>query len=174
MFHQPNGWFCWWCPKSILKFHQSHQSMSVISSQVPLQSRGVCVTASCLFLWFVSYITIYVCVCVCVWVFRVCVHTIESLLKYLDSVCSCGTIYHVSWLAGWGKHKSSPPPCRIQQWANCPNIQDLWGAKHPGVLEHITYARFGRNCNAGISCANVAERMWTQDTSKLWLNQGWC
>lgn len=37
---------------------------------------------------------------VCVCVFTVWLHMIEGLLKYLDLVCSCGTIYHVSGLAG--------------------------------------------------------------------------
>lgn len=82
-----------------------------------------------------------VCVCVHVCVFTVCRHMIESLLKYLDSVCSCGTIYHVSRLAGWGRHISFLPPFRMWHWANCPNIQDLWGVKHPIALQHITYAR---------------------------------
>lgn len=30
------------------------------------------------------------------------------------------------------KHSTqiSPPPCRMQWWATCPNIQDLWGVKY--------------------------------------------
>lgn len=63
---------------------------------------------SFLLLWCVSYIA----ECFCVCVFWACVHMIVSLLMYLDSVCSCGTIYHVSWLPGWGNttHKSPSLP----------------------------------------------------------------
>lgn len=66
---------------------------------------------------------------------------IEGLLKYLDLVCSCGTIYQVSGIAGGGRHKSFAPPSRMQYWANCLNIQDLWGVKHLRALQRITYAK---------------------------------
>lgn len=119
MSHEPNGWFCWWCPKSVLKFHQSLQSMSIISSPAPLQSQRVWLHG-CTISWSVSYIA----VCVCVCVFRVCGHMIVSLLKYLDSLCSCGTIYHVSWQ---GEENRNPAT----------SLQDAkvsWLSEYPGFM----------------------------------------
>lgn len=61
------------------------------------------------------------------------------------------------------KHNTqiSPPPCRMQWWANCPNIQDLWGVKHPaGSTAHHScqiWVEGLEELPTGISCVHFCD-----------------
>lgn len=103
-------------------------SSSISSQRVRLYACLACILHSCMFARVSS----------------LCAHDSESfdvfgLSLFLQDNLSCLVAPRVR------NHNTqiSPPPCRMQQWANCPNIQDLWGVKHLAGPQHITSARFG-------------------------------